>query len=148
MSDLKNTIITDMKKMMKARNTQDLITIRMLLSAIKQKEIDERVIVTDDNVIVIVQKMIKQRKDSASQFQQGNRQDLADQELSEIKVLQVYLPKQMTQSEINQAISEVINSFDQASLSDMGKIMGLLKPKLSGKVEMSVVSQLVRSALS
>ncbi len=148
MSNLKNTIIADMKVAMKAKNTQALKAIRMLLAALKQKEIDERIELTDTDVLAIVQKMIKQRKDSANQFQAANREDLVQIELAEIKVIEIYMPVQMSEEEISAIIQTTLSTMDNPSMADMGKLMGALKGQLAGKADMGLVNQLLRQQLA
>lgn len=148
MSILKSQIVADMKSAMKAKQSNTLKTIRMLLAACKQKEVDERVELSDDDIIVIVKKMIKQRKDSAIQFAQANREDLSQQELSEIEILKYYMPIQLSETEINNTITSVLADINNPSMADMGKLMGILKAKLSSKADMGLVNQLLKAQLS
>ncbi len=150
---LKDTITEDMKNAMRAKDAQRLGTIRLLLSAIKQKEVDERVVVDDVAVIAIVDKLIKQRKDSITAFTQANRMDLADKEASEIKVLEAYLPKRLNTDEVLAAVKTIVASIAtelgrSVGPGDMGKVMGAVKTQLAGKAEMSQVSAAVKAALA
>ncbi len=150
---LKDTITEDMKNAMRAKDAQRLGTIRLLLSAIKQKEVDERVVVDDVAVIAIVDKLIKQRKDSITAFTQANRMDLADKEASEIKVLEAYLPKRLNADEVLAAVKTIVASIAtelgrSVGPGDMGKVMGAVKTQLAGKAEMSQVSAAVKAALA
>ena len=150
---LKDTITDDMKAAMRAKDAERLGTIRLLLSAIKQKEVDERVVVEDGAVIAIVDKLIKQRKDSITAFTQANRMDLADKEASEIKVLEAYLPKRLNADEVLAAVKTIVASIAtelgrSVGPGDMGKVMGAVKTQLAGKAEMSQVSAAVKIALA
>ena len=150
---LKDTITDDMKAAMRAKDAERLGTIRLLLSAIKQKEVDERVVVEDGAVIAIVDKLIKQRKDSITAFTQANRMDLADKEASEIKVLEAYLPKRLNADEVLVAVKTIVASIAtelgrSVGPGDMGKVMGAVKTQLAGKAEMSQVSAAVKIALA
>ena len=150
---LKDTITDDMKTAMRAKDAERLGTIRLLLSAIKQKEVDERVVVDDVAVIAIVDKLIKQRKDSITAFTQANRMDLADKEASEIKVLEAYLPKRLNTDEVLAAVKTIVASIAtelgrSVGPGDMGKVMGAVKTQLAGKAEMSQVSAAVKAALA
>jgi uncharacterized protein YqeY len=145
---LKEQITEDMKAAMRARDAGKLGTIRLLTAAMKQKEVDERIEVTDAHVLAIIEKMIKQRKDSISQFEAGGRQDLADIEKAELVVLSAYMPAAMSESEIRSEVSAAVAATGAAGPQDMGKVMGVLKPKLAGRADMTVVSSLVKAALS
>ena len=150
---LKDTITDDMKAAMRAKDAERLGTIRLLLSAIKQKEVDERVVVDDVAVIAIVDKLIKQRKDSITAFTQANRMDLADKEASEIKVLEAYLPKRLNADEVLVAVKTIVASIAtelgrSVGPGDTGKVMGAVKTQLAGKAEMSQVSAAVKAALA
>lgn len=145
---LRDQITEDMKNAMRAKDMERLGTIRLLLAAIKQKEVDERVEITDAHVIAITEKLIKQRKDSISQFQAANRDDLVAKEASELEVLTGYMPAQMSQDEIAQAVKDAVASTGASGPQDMGKVIGVLKGKLAGKADMGVVSGLVKAALS
>lgn len=144
---LKSTVIDDMKDAMRAKDKKKLGTIRLLTAAIKQVEVDERRELSDDDVVSIVVKMVKQRKDSTQQYQDADRQDLADQEIYEITVLEKYLPSQLSESDIEDLIQKAIASTGAASMGDMGKVMGLLRPELTGRADMGAVSQKIKSLL-
>lgn len=137
-----------MKTAMRAKDTARLGTIRLLLAAIKQKEVDERIELADAAIGGIVEKLIKQRKDSINQFQAAGRDDLVAAEQAELVVLQAYLPEQLSSTEIEAAVVAAIAESGAASAKDMGKVMGLLKPRLAGRAEMSLVSTLIKSHLS
>ena len=137
-----------MKAAMRAKDAPRLGAIRLLLAAMKQKEVDERVQLTDTDVISIIEKMIKQRRDSIAQYEAGNRKDLADAERFEITVLAAYMPQALSDAEIAAAIAEAVQSSGAKAMSDMGKVMALLKPKLAGRADMGRVSALVKSKLS
>ncbi|MBI3230972.1 MAG: GatB/YqeY domain-containing protein [Burkholderiales bacterium] len=145
---LKDQITEDMKTAMRAKDSAKLGTIRMLTAAIKQKEVDERVVVTDEDVLNIVTKMIKQRKDSIVQFEQGGRQDLADIEKAELEVLNVYLPASLSEQEINDLIAAAVAEVGATGPQDMGKVVAILKPKMAGRADMGKVSGLVKAALA
>ena len=145
---LKQQINEDMKTAMRARDTARLGTIRLLLAAMKQREVDERIDLSDADVLSVIEKMLKQRRDSISQFEAAGRQELADAEKFEVSVLQGYMPQQMTEAEIAAAVDEAIAASDAKAPQDMGKVMGLLKPKLAGRAEMGKVSALVKARLS
>jgi len=148
---LKDRITDDMKAAMRARESDRLGAIRMLLAAIKQKEVDERVVVDDASVIAIVERLIKQRKDSIDQFGKAGRDDLVQKETAELLLLQAYLPQALSEAEVNQAIDAAIaEATGGAALapSAMGKVMALLKPRLAGRADMSKVSGLVKARIS
>ena len=145
---LKQKISEDMKTAMRARDTARLGAIRLLLAAMKQREVDERIELTDTDVISIIDKMIKQRRDSISQFETAGRQDLADAEKFEISVLQSYMPQPMSDAEVAVAVAEAIASSGAKSPQEMGKVIALLKPKLAGRADMGKVSAQVKSGLS
>ena len=150
---LKARITDDMKTAMRAKDTARLGTIRLLLAAIKQKEVDERTELDDatlgDPVIgSIVEKLIKQRKDSISQFQAAGRDDLVAAEQAELAVLQAYLPEQLSAAEVEAAVAAAISESGAASVKDMGKVMGLLKPRLAGRADMGQVSALIKARLA
>ena len=145
---LKEQITEDMKSAMRARETERLGTIRLLLAAIKQREVDERITVDDAGIITIVEKLIKQRKDSIEQFQKAGRTDLVDQESKELGILQAYMPAQLSEAEVQAAIQKTISSLGAAGPQDMGKVIGALKAQLAGKADMGVVSGLVKAALA
>ncbi len=145
---LKEQITEDMKTAMRAKDSERLGTIRMLLAAIKQKEVDERVVVDDVMVIAIVDKLIKQRKDSIEAFQKAERKDLADKEASEMLVLQAYLPARMSAEEVAVAVKAIVASLGASGPGDMGKVMGAVKAQLAGKADMGQVSAAVKAALA
>jgi uncharacterized protein len=146
--NLKDKITEDMKSAMRAKDSERLGAIRMLTAALKQKEVDERVELTDAIVLAIVEKQIKQRKDSIVAYQQANRTDLAAKEQFEVDVLSVYLPAQMSDADVDAAIKQAITQSGAAGPQDMGKLMAVLKPMLAGKADMGKVSGLVKAALS
>ncbi len=145
---LKDQITEDMKAAMRAKETARLSTIRLLLAAMKQREVDERITLTDADVLAIVDKMIKQRKDSITQFEAGNRPDLAANERAEIDVLQHYLPAQMSEAEIDAAVADAIAASGAAGPAGIGKAMAILKPKLAGRADMAAVSAKVKAKLT
>jgi uncharacterized protein len=145
---LRAKITEDMKSAMRAKESQRLSAIRLLLAAIKQKEVDERVELTDADVLAIVEKLIKQRRDSIAQFQAANRQDLVDGETFELGVLSAYLPKQLSEAEVAEEIAKAIAETGAKGVPDMGKVMGLLKSRLAGRADMGKVSGLVRARLA
>lgn len=147
MSALKESILEDMKSAMRSGEKDRLAAIRLIMAAMKQKEVDERITLTDEHVLAILNKMIKQRRDSITQFEAGNRPDLAQKEAEEIRFIQVYLPAQMSEAEIEQAVLATIQEAGASSAKDMGKVMGLLKSKLQGKADMTVVSAKVKEKL-
>ena len=146
--NLKSVITEDMKNAMRSKDMNRLGTIRLLLAAIKQKEVDERIELTDTQVITIVEKMIKQRKDSISQFTTAKRQDLVDQETSELLLLETYLPAQLSEEEILAKVKQTIEASGAVGPQDMGKVIGILKPELAGQADMGKVSALVKAVLS
>jgi uncharacterized protein YqeY len=145
---IRQTISDDMKTFMRAKDTARLGAIRLLQASIKQKEVDERIELNDDQILAVIQKMLKQRKDSIEAYQQANRQDLIDQEQLEIEVLTKYMPEPLSDEEINQFIEEVIATTGAADMKDMGKVVGVLKSKVAGRADMGEVSKLVRQKLS
>ena len=149
---LKDQITEDMKAAMRAKETAKLGTIRLLTAAMKQKEVDERIELTDTLILAIIEKMIKQRKDSISQFEAGGRQDLADIEKAELAILSAYMPASLSDAEVQvevaAAVAEVVATAGAAGPQDMGKVMAVLKPKLAGRADMTAVSGLVKAALS
>ena len=144
---LKSQITDDMKAAMRAKDKPLLGTIRLLTAAIKQIEVDERKELTDEDTVAVVVKMVKQRKDSAKQYQDAERQDLADQELYEISVLEKYLPEQLSDADIEDLIRKAIASVDAKGMQDMGKVMGLLRGELAGRADMGQVSQKIKATL-
>lgn len=145
---LKQQISDDMKAAMRAKDVARLGAIRLLLAAIKQREVDERIELSDADVLVIIDKMNKQRRDSISQYEAAGRQDLADLEKFEMSVLKIYMPEQLSEAGIAAAIIEAITTTAAAGAQDMGKVMGVLKPKLVGRADMSKVSALLKAQLS
>ena len=145
---LRQRIESDMKAAMRAKDKDRLGTIRLVLAAIKQREIDERITLTDTDILAVLDKMIKQRRDSITQFEQAGRQELADKEAAEVTVIQEYMPAAMSEVEIDATIAEAITASGATSPQDMGKIMGLLKPRLQGRADMGVVSRKVKEKLS
>jgi uncharacterized protein YqeY len=137
-----------MKAAMRAKDSARLSTVRLILSAIKQREVDERVELTDADVLSVLEKMIKQRRESISQFEKASRTDLADKEKAEVEVLSGYLPKQMSDAEVDQAVAAAIAEAGASSMKDMGKVMALLKPRLAGKADMGKISGLLKAKLS
>ena len=144
---LKAKITEDMKAAMRAHDAARLTTIRLLQAAIKQREVDERIELTDADVLAILDKMVKQRKDSIAQFEAGQRKDLADAERAEIDVLQVYLPQPLTEAEIDALIDAAIASTGAAGLPGMGKVMAVLKPQLAGRADLAAASARVKTKL-
>ncbi len=145
---LKDRIQEDMKTAMKARETQRLSAIRLLLAAVKQREVDERKDLSDAEVASVIEKMIKQRRDSIAQYTSANRKDLADQETFELNLLAGYLPKQLSDAEIVQAVQDAVAQTGAKGAADMGKVMGALKAKLAGRADMAKVSALVKTKLA
>ena len=137
-----------MKTAMRAKDSARLSAIRLILAAVKQKEVDERIELTDADVVAILEKMIKQRRESIAQFEKANRTDLADNEKAEIAVLSAYLPAQMSEAEVDGAIAAAIAEAGAAGPKDMGKVMGLLKAKLAGRTDMGKLSGLVKAKLA
>ena len=144
---LKAQITEDMKSAMRAKEAARLGTIRLLTAAIKQKEVDERIEVSDEQVLAIIEKMIKQRKDSITQFEAGGRQDLADIEKAELAILVTYMPAAMSDADVQAEVAAAVAASGVAGPQDMGKVMAVLKPKLAGRADMTAVSALVKAAL-
>lgn len=145
---LKDRITEDMKAAMRAKEADRLLTIRGLLAAVKQKEVDERITVDDAGLVAIVDKLIKQRKDSIAAFEAANRTDLADVEKAEMEVLKVYLPERMGEAEITAAVQAIVAELGASGPGDMGKVMGAVKAQLAGKADMGLVSAAVKAALT
>ncbi len=145
---LKTRITDDMKSAMRAKETARLSAIRMLLAAIKQREVDERRELGDADVVSVVDRMIKQRRDSVAQFEAGGRADLAAAEKAEIDVLQAYMPRAMDEAEIDAAIAEAIASTGAAGPAGIGKVMAVLKPRLAGRADLAAVSAKVKAKLA
>ena len=148
MSELKKRITDDMKSAMKAKDRQALKAVRMILEAIKQKEIDERIELNDAQVMTVIQKMVKQRKDSISQFSDAGRSDLVEIEEAELEIINNYMPEQLSEEEVASFVDKAINDSGANSMKDMGKLMGMLKSQLQGKADMSLVPQLIKSKIS
>lgn len=145
---LKQQISEDMKTAMRAKDSARLAAIRLLLAAIKQREVDERIELTDGDVLTTIDKMMKQRRDSFSQFEAAGRKDLADIEQFEMSVLLGYMPQQLSQAEIDAAIEQAISASGAASAQDMGKVMAMLKPKFAGRADIGKASAQVKARLS
>ena len=148
MSQLKQLITNDMKLAMKAQDKLALKAIRMILGAIKQKEIDDRIELNNSQVLTVIQKMVKQRKDSISQFSDAGRTDLVEVEESELVIINNYMPEQLSDDEVDTAVTKAIADSGSDSMKDMGKLMGILKVQLDGKADMGAVSQLIKAKLS
>jgi uncharacterized protein YqeY len=146
--NLKDRITEDMKVAMRAKDAERLGTIRLLLAACKQREVDERVVLDDAAVVAIVDKMIKQRKDSISAFVQGGRQDLADKESAELRVLEAYLPQRLSAAEVQAAVAALVADLGAGGPGDMGRVMAAAKARLGGQAEMALVSAAVKQILS
>ena len=145
---LKDTIIEDTKTAMRNKDASTLGTLRLLQAAIKQKEIDDRITLDDAGIVTVLQKMLKQRQDSIEAFRQANRQDLLDKEEMEVKVLNQYMPQQLSNDEITEIIDAAITNTSASGMQDMGKVMGIVKEKIAGRANMSEVSQIIKSRLS
>ena len=145
---LKDQITEDMKVAMRAKDAPRLLTIRGLLAACKQREVDERIVLDDAAVIAIIDKLVKQRKDSIAQFTAGNRPDLVEKEASELQVLEGYLPKRLGADEVAAEVAAVVAELGASGPGDMGKVMGAVKAKLAGKADMGMVSAAVKKALA
>ena len=148
MSQLKQLITNDMKLAMKAQDKPALKAIRMIIGAIKQKEIDDRIELNDSQVLAVIQKMVKQRKDSISQFSDAGRTDLVEVEESELSIINNYMPEQLSADEVDAAVTKAIADSGADSMKDIGKLMGILKGQLDGKADMGAVSQLIKAKLS
>ena len=144
---LKERVTEDMKTAMRAGEKERLATVRLLLAAIKQREVDERITLDDGQVLAVIEKMIKQRREAISQFESGGRSDLVAKETAEIGVLQAYLPTQLTAAELDALITEAIAATGAASIKDMGKVMGFVKPKAQGRADMGAVSARIKQKL-
>jgi len=145
---LKERITDDMKTAMRAKDSERLGTIRLLQSAMKQKEVDERIELDDTAIVAIVDKMIKQRKDSIAAFEQAARQDLVDKEKAELAVLSAYLPERLSAQELSDAVQAIVKELGASGPGDMGKVMGAVKTRLAGKADMGAVSAAVKAALA
>ncbi len=147
-STIKAKISEDMKTAMRSQEKERLNTIRLILAALKQREVDERITLSDEQILGILDKMVKQRRESISQYEAGGRPELAAKEQAEIRVIQEYLPSQLSPEEVDQVISAAIQEAGASSARDMGKVMALLKPKLQGRADMTQVSNKVKDKLS
>ena len=145
---LKDQITEDMKTAMRAKDSERLGTIRLLMASMKQKEVDERVTLDDAAIVAIVDKLIKQRKDSVTAFTQAGRMDLADKETAELAVLETYLPQRMDAAEVSAAVQAIVAELGAKGSGDMGKVMGAVKTQLAGKADMALVSAAVKAALA
>ena len=145
---LKDQITEDMKAAMRAKDSERLSGIRMLLAALKQREVDERIVLTDADVIAVTEKLIKQRRDSIAQYQAANRQDLADKEQAELAIYQAYMPQALSDADVEAAIIAAIAGSGAVGIKDMAKVMAELKPKLAGRADMGKVSGLVKAKLT
>jgi len=148
MSQLKKRITDDMKSAMKAKDKQTLKAVRMILGAIKQKEVDDRIELDDAQVMTVIQRMVKQRKDSISQFSDAGRTDLVEVEEAELVIINSYMPEQLSDEELAAVVGKAISDCGTDSMKDMGKLMGILKGQLDGKADMGLVSRLVKDKLS
>jgi uncharacterized protein YqeY len=147
-SAIKGQITEDMKTAMRAQDKERLATIRLILAAIKQREVDERITLTDEDVLAILDKMVKQRRESIAQFEAASRQDLVDKEAAEVVIIQGYLPTPLTTAEIVGLIDAAIQETGAESVRDMGKVMGIIKPKIQGRADVAIVSNQVKDRLS
>jgi uncharacterized protein YqeY len=145
---LKERITEDMKSAMRASDKERLSTIRMVQAAIKQREVDERIALDDAQVLAVLEKMVKQRRESIAAFEQGGRADLADKEKAEIAILSAYLPEQLSEAEVDALIQAAIAETGAASMKDMGKVMGAVKAKAAGRADMGAVSARIKAALA
>ena len=145
---LKDQITADMKDAMRAKDSERLGTIRLLLAAVKQKEVDEQITLDDAAVVAVVDRLIKQRKDSSGQFTAAGRTDLADKESAELKVLEAYLPQRLGADEIDAAVRAIVVALGASGPGDMGKVMGAVKQQLAGQADMALVSAAVKRALT
>lgn len=148
MSNLKDKLTEDMKSAMRGGEKPRLQTIRLILAAIKQQEVDTRKELTDQDIVTVLTKMHKQRRESITQFEKANRQDLIDKETAELKLIEEYLPEALSEAEIDKLIAEALSTSGASSIKDMGKVMGILKPKISGRADMGTVSAKIKSVLS
>ncbi len=144
---LKDQITEDMKSAMRAKDSDRLSAIRMLLAALKQREVDERIVLTDADVIAVTEKLIKQRRDSITQYQAANRQDLADKEQAELAIYQAYMPQALSEADVDAAVTAAIAVSGAAGIKDMAKVMADLRPKLAGRADMGKVSGIVKAKL-
>lgn len=145
---LSKTIQTDIKNSLRSGNKERLKVLRMISAAIKQKEVDERITLDETQVLAVLEKMLKQRRDSLSQYQAANRADLAEIEKKEIVIISEFMPASLTEQEVDSLIAQTIEATDASSMKDMGKIMGILKPKMQGRADMGEVSKKIRTILN
>lgn len=148
MADIKDKISDDVKAAMRSKDKERLGALRLIQAAFKQKEVDERIELTDDQIIVILDKMAKQHRDSIAQFKQANRDDLVEVEQFELDIIETYLPAQLSEEEINSLIDNAITKTGAESIKDMGKVMGILKGELQGRADMGKVSGLIKTRLN
>ncbi|MGK0297191.1 MAG: hypothetical protein ACI9XC_000792 [Gammaproteobacteria bacterium] len=148
MSNLKLQLSDDIKSALRNREKERLITLRMITAAIKQKEVDERIELDDSHVLAIIDKLARQHKDSIQQFEDAGRNDLVEKEKSELLIVQAYLPEQLSEEDVSKIVNAAIKTAAAESIKDMGKVMGILKPELQGRTDMSNVSKIVKSVLS
>ena len=147
-SVLKTRITDDVKTAMRSKDKQRLGTLRLLTAAIKQIEVDQRIELDNDQIIAVIEKMLKQRKDSIEQFEKAGRNELAEIEINEVAILKEFMPEQMSEADIDALIDDAISSTGASAMKDMGKVMGILKPKLAGKADMGAVSGKIKAKLS
>jgi len=145
---LRDRVNEDVKAAMKAREAERLGTLRLLTAAMKQREVDERIVLDDAGVVAVIEKMLKQRRDSVAQYEQAGRQDLADAEKREMAILGAYLPRQLAEAEIAALVAEAVAAAGAKAPSDMGKVMAIVKPKVAGRADMGRVSALVKASLA
>ena len=148
MSDLKNRITDDMKSAMRAKEKLRLLTVRTILAAIKQQEVDTREEVDDTAILVILDKMSKQRRESITQFKKADRNDLVEQEEAELKIIQTYLPEPMSDDELQSLVAETMAATGASSMKDMGNVMSIIKPKAQGRADMGKISGMIKAQLS
>ena len=145
---LRERLTEDIKASMKARETEKLAALRLLSAAVKQREVDERITLDDAGVVAVIEKMLKQRRDSIEQFERARRQDLADKEKYEVTILQAYMPQALSEAEVSTIVAEAIAATGAKAPSDMGKVMGAVKPRVAGRADMGKVSALIKSRLA
>lgn len=148
MSALKQRLTEDMKTAMKAKEKDRLMTVRLILSAIKQREVDERIELTDEDVLVILDKLAKQRRESISQYKDAKRDDLVAKEEAELVIIKTYLPAQLSEEELTSLVKEAVAQSGAAGMQDMGKVMAIIKPQAQGRADMGQLSKLVKEALA
>jgi uncharacterized protein len=147
-SAIKEKITEDMKTAMRAQDKERLATIRLILAALKQREVDERIVLTDEQVLAVLDKMLKQRRESITQYDAANRPELSQKEAEEVKVIQQYMPSPLSDSEVQALIDSAIKESGAASVRDMGKVMGILKPKIQGRADIATVSNQIKDRLA